>query len=152
MKILCKFLTKFSKFLTKFKQSVNFQGFAKCGVCACDLLALAQIHTLQAVRFCYFKKGVNLNSVSKNGKFHSFLTIDCRANFAYLLTTTFYKISTLFKKAPFQKSVDFRQSPTFVILSAAKNPRIYGNALNLWILRLLRRLRMTNQYFLKKSY
>ena len=43
--------------------------------------------------------------------------------------------------APFQKSIDFRQSPIFVILtlSAAKgkNPRICGNALNLWILRLL---------------
>ena len=25
----------------------------------------------------------------------------------------------------FQKSIDFRQSPIFVILSAAKNPRIY---------------------------
>ena len=28
--------------------------------------------------------------------------------------------------ALFQKSIDFKQSPTFVIMSAAKNPRIYG--------------------------
>ena len=149
MKILCKFLTKFSKFLTNFKQSVNFQGFAKCeflgqfiiasgftrgekrpplryyerffkwhkkcgrvslrastksrrGVCVC-LLALAQIHTLQAVRFCHFKKGVNLKSVSKNGKFHSFLTIDCRANFAYLFATTFLKFQHFSKRLFFKK-------------------------------------------------
>ena len=30
------------------------------------------------------------------------------------------------KIAFFQKSIDFRQSPIFVILSVAKNPRIYG--------------------------
>ena len=51
--------------------------------------------------------------------------------------------------ALFQKSVDFRQSPIFVILTLSV-VRDYGKRLEFGFLA-CRRLRMMNQHFLKKS-